>query len=263
MSSKNFQCPRCFKRCGNAGALKTHMKSHKSEPKSGSLLKWIVKRKPAKIEKKQRPKEPIELQPILKTRQLKLRNPPVRESAVVANPVRPRPPRKPRKSKQAPIDTSPFVAPSHLTASDLDRRSPQFRIAHVQHFRALKDDFPILDKKMYHQVNKSSLGVSLRWFQTWFNQYEEESEYEEVVIPKKQQSAKRKREVSNAADSKRAKPNRKPRISIPKKSAPRANNQVPKKRPRASMDVPGPPTGPPPKRLKPNQFKPSSIPSRR
>ena len=28
MSNKQFECPRCFKRCGNAGALKTHMKTH-------------------------------------------------------------------------------------------------------------------------------------------------------------------------------------------------------------------------------------------
>ena len=28
MSNKQFECPRCYKRCGNAGALKTHMKTH-------------------------------------------------------------------------------------------------------------------------------------------------------------------------------------------------------------------------------------------
>ena len=53
----------------------------------------------------------------------------------------------------------------------------------------------------------------------------------------------------------------KPRI--PKKSAPRANNELPKKRAQASMDVPEPPPGPPPKRFKSNQTKPSSIPSQR
>ena len=36
--------------------------------------------------------------------------------------------------------------------------------------------------------------------------HEEESEYEEVVIPKKQQPSKRKRGVTKAADSKRTKP---------------------------------------------------------
>jgi len=113
MSKKQFECPRCFKRCGNAGALKTHMKKHKKpEPKSGSMLKWVVKR--VKSESKPKPKMAIELKPIVKTRQLKLRKAPVREPTVVANPVRPRPPRAPRRSKQPAIDTSPFVAPARL-----------------------------------------------------------------------------------------------------------------------------------------------------
>ena len=95
---------------------------------------------------------------------------------VVANPAHSRPPRRPRRSKQPPIDVSPFVAPARLTASDLDKRSPQYRIAHVQHFRALKADFPVLDKKMYQESNKASLGVSLRRFQEWFQQYEKDLE---------------------------------------------------------------------------------------
>ena len=71
MSTKQFECPRCYKRCGNAGALKTHMKTHKtSEPKSGSMMKWIVKR--VKPESKPKPKMPIELKPIVKAGQLKL-----------------------------------------------------------------------------------------------------------------------------------------------------------------------------------------------
>ena len=91
MSNKQFECPRCYKRCGNAGALKTHMKTHKKpEPKSGSMLRWVVKR--VKSESKPKPKMAIELKPIVKTRQLKLRKPTVRELTVVTNPVRPRPP---------------------------------------------------------------------------------------------------------------------------------------------------------------------------
>ena len=71
MPNEKFTCPRCFKRCGNAGALKTHMKTHKKpEPKSGSLMKWIVKREPVKSESKQKLKEAIELKPFRKTRQL-------------------------------------------------------------------------------------------------------------------------------------------------------------------------------------------------
>ena len=125
------------------------------------------------------------MKPIRKQRQLKLRKPAVREPTVFVNPAHPRPPRRPR-SKQPPIDVSPFVAPARLTASDLDKRSPQYRIAHVQHFRALKADFPVLDKKMYHESKKASLGVSLRRFQEWFQQYEKD--LERVRKPKPNQS---------------------------------------------------------------------------
>ena len=67
VANKQFECPRCYKRCGNAGALKTHMKTHeKPEPKSGSMLKWVVKL--VKSEIKPKPKMAVELKPILKTR---------------------------------------------------------------------------------------------------------------------------------------------------------------------------------------------------
>ena len=93
---------------------------------------------------------------------------------------------------------------------------------------------------------------------------EEDSEYEEILIPKKK-DVKRKRGANEVANSKRIKPNPKPQIRIPKKSVRPAmpNNQAPKKRLRTSMGPPGPPSGPPPKRFKPNQSKPSSFPSRR
>ena len=120
------------------------------------MLKWVVKR--VKPEKKPKPKMAIEPKPIVKNQQLKLRKAIVRDPTVVTNPVRPRPPRRPRRSKQPPIYTNPFVAPARLN-------DPQFRVAHTQYFNSLKSDFPFLDKTMYHKVNKSCLGVSLRRFQ--------------------------------------------------------------------------------------------------
>ena len=72
------------------------------------------------------------------------------------------------------IDQGTFVAPAELVAPDLDKKSPHFRVAHVRHFRKLKANFPMLDKKMYHEANESSLGVKLRRFQAWFQQYEED-----------------------------------------------------------------------------------------
>ena len=186
MSYKQFECPQCYKRCGNAGAL-THMKTHeKPEPKSGSMLKWLVKR--VKSEIKPKPKMAIELKPILKTRQLKLRKPTIREPTVVSNPVRPRPPRRPRKSKQPPVDTwyQPFCSTRAVDRTDLDKKSPQFRIAHVQHFESLKSDFPVLDKMIYHEINKACLGVSLRRFQQWFQQYDEDLRKVNKPKPKKE-----------------------------------------------------------------------------
>ena len=100
MPNEKFTCPRCFKRCGNAGALKTHMKTHKKpETKSGSLMKWIGKREPVTSESKQKPKEAIELELIRKIQQLKLRKPIIREPTIVTNTLRPRPLRAPQRSQ--------------------------------------------------------------------------------------------------------------------------------------------------------------------
>ena len=157
MSNKQFECPRCYKRCGNAGALKTHMKTHeKPEPESGSMLKWVVKR--VKSEIKAKPKMAVELKPVLKTRQLKLQKPTIREPTVVSNLMRPRPPHRHRKSKQLPVDTSPFATPARLADPDLDKKSQQFRIAHIQHFKSLKSDFPILDKKCITKLTRHVSG---------------------------------------------------------------------------------------------------------
>ena len=128
MSTKAFQCPQCGKQYGIAGALKTHMKSHKKpEPKSGSLLMFL-KRTPAESKKKAKPS--IELKPLKKMRQLRLRKKVKPALTVVSNPAAPRPPRLPRGSKQEPIDSSAFIAPFELVAPDLNQKSPHFRIAH-------------------------------------------------------------------------------------------------------------------------------------
>ena len=59
---------------------------------------------------------------------------------------------------------------------------------------------------------------------------EEDSDYEEIVIPKKKQ-AKRKLKLNEVASSKRIKTNPKHQMRISKKLLPRAmpNNQTPKK----------------------------------
>ena len=79
---------------------------------------------------------------------------------------------------------------------------------------------------------------------------EEDSDFKEIMIPKKKQ-AKRKRGSNEAASLKRIKPNPKPQIRIPKKLVSRTitNKQASRKRTQASMDPPGPPSGPPGKRF--------------
>ena len=93
---------------------------------------------------------------------------------------------------------------------------------------------------------------------------EEDSEYEEILILKKK-DVKRKRETNEIANSKRIKPNPKPKIRIPQKLVRPAmpNNEAPKKWPRTSMGLPGPPSGTPSTRFKSNQSKPSSFHRRR
>ena len=148
------------------------------------MLKWVVKR--VKSEIKPKPEMAIELKPILKTRQLKLRKPTIREPTVLSNSVRAQPLRRPRKSNQPPVDTSPFAATVRLTDPDLDKKPPKFRISHVQHFESLKSDFPVLDKTIYHEVNQACLGVSLRRFEQWFQQHDEDLRKVNRPKPKKE-----------------------------------------------------------------------------
>ena len=90
MFSKIYACLIYRKRCGNSGALKIHIKLHKRpEPQFSSLLKW-VKLAPVKSTAKKEPPA-IEMKPIRRMRQLKLREDP--PATVVSNPVPPRPPR--------------------------------------------------------------------------------------------------------------------------------------------------------------------------
>ena len=125
-------------------------------------------------------------------------------------------------SKQPSIDASLFVAPACLVAPDLYKRSPQYHIAHVQHFKELKADSPVWDKAINHEANKSSFDTTKvlllsRRKKEKLNERdafsdeeysdEEDSEYEQVVTPKKNQRAKRKRGANEEASFKRIKPN--------------------------------------------------------
>ena len=89
---------------------------------------------------------------------------------------------------------------------------------------------------------------------------EEDSDYEEVVIPK----VKRKRDIEEEnSNVKRTKLTPKPKI--PKMHPSRAipTTMSPKRRPRVSKGAPGHPPGKPSERFRPSKSKPSSISSRR
>ena len=122
-------------------------------------------------------------------------------------------------------ELSPFMAPASLTSPDLDKKSPEFRLAHMRFYNELKNLFPILNKKAYHEANKNHLGVKLRRFQRWFHSQASDKE----AIKAK---TKPKRKITSSG-----KPAKKPRLLIPKKSA----------RQRRAQEPPGPPPGPPPK----------------
>ena len=81
---------------------------------------------------------------------------------------------------------NPFRAPENLVADNLDKKSLEFRIAHVRYFRTLKQTkFPFLDKKMYYEANEQTLGVGIRRFQQFFNEYEEDKvKVEKKLNPK-------------------------------------------------------------------------------
>ena len=168
---QKFQCGKCHRICGNEGALKTHMKSCQRAVESPSLLKFLTKRAVKK--------PPIQLpvsRPKAKQSKLVAKPRPVPRVAVrkpfepARKKSKPKPPRPPRLPRSKPVrDISQFIAPSKLTDPKLDRRSPEFRLAHVRYYGKLKAQFPFLDKIMYHEANKAALGVEVRRFRQFLN----------------------------------------------------------------------------------------------
>ena len=129
MPKVNHTCPKCGKKCGNAGAFKIHIQTHdQKEPPASSLLRFLKRAPPKKFS--------IEMKPMKKekkSKQVKLfaMKRPI-PSGPRVNPL-PEPPPPPRRPRSKPIsDLNPFLAPDDLTAENLDEKSPQFRIAHVR-----------------------------------------------------------------------------------------------------------------------------------
>ena len=166
-----FVCTRCGKRCTNAGGLATHMKTHTKQKVDSPFVLRFFKRAPAKkiavlLKPMKNNPQQIKLRP--KSRPKPLR--PSKISRPAAPPIPsedlpPPPPRRPRSTCSSTSDLSHYVAPESIISSNLDKRSPEFRVDHVRYFRKLKEDgFPMLDMTAYYTANESSLGVKLRRF---------------------------------------------------------------------------------------------------
>ena len=165
----SFVCPKCRKRYKNAGALATYKKSHDKEVKSGSLLQFFKKhsRKATTVT--------IELKPLTnkeRTSSIKPSPPSFAPSRNVtqSKPKHPpAPPKRPWGSKnRVDVDSAHLQAPAEITAAHLDKRSPEFRVAHVRYFNYLKAErFPMIDKTMYFRANESVLGVKVRRCRGW------------------------------------------------------------------------------------------------
>ena len=170
MMSFQYICGKCGESCKNAGGLATHMKTHKEKSVASLSLLKFLKRTPAK-------KIPIELKPIKsKPKQVKFKSsvtpssissPDVPSNKILSPKMRPIPPPAPLPRRNS--EWSPFMAPASLISPDLDRRSPEFRLAHMRFYTELEILFPMLNKKAYYDANKSHLGVGLIWFQQWFD----------------------------------------------------------------------------------------------
>ena len=161
-----FVCTRCGKKCKNADGLATHMETQTKRKVVGSTsLLRFVKRAPAK-------KFPIELDPIKKKpQQIKLRpksnpkplrprNKPTVTAPLIPSENIPPPPRRPR-SYSFTSDLSHYIGPENIISSSLDKRSPEFRVAHLRYFQKLKQESVLmLDKASYHTTNASLLEIA-------------------------------------------------------------------------------------------------------
>ena len=165
---------------------------------------WVVKH--LKSEIKPSAKMGIELNPIVKTRQVKLRKPLVREPTVVTNPVHPHAPRRPRTNNHRLMLALLYQLLNGWPIFIL--KSDHRNFESLTSFKALKSKF-VWGKKGLFDMNKV---FPLTWWKkeklserenfSDEDSDEEDSDYEEFVVPKKKQ-AKRKREANEAASPKR------------------------------------------------------------
>ena len=101
------------------------------------------------------------------------------------------------------------MAPASLTSPDLDKKSPEFRLAHMRFYNELKNLFPMLNKKAYYEANKSHLGVKLRRFQQWFHSQASDKEAIKAKTKPKPELVRKQNKVEFQADRTRYTPQNK------------------------------------------------------
>ena len=101
------------------------------------------------------------------------------------------------------------MAPATLISPDLDKKSPEFRLAHMRFYSELKTSFPMINKKAYYEANKSYLGVGLRRFQQWFDTEESDKQLIKAKSKPKPEIVRRHNKVEYQADRTRYTPQQK------------------------------------------------------
>ena len=96
------------------------------------------------------------------------------------------------------------MAPASLTSPDLDKKSPEFRLAHMRFYNEFKNLFPMLN-----EANKSHLGVKLRRFQQWFHSQASDKEAIKAKTKPKPELVRKQNKVEFQADRTRYTPQNK------------------------------------------------------
>ena len=121
-------CPKCGKKCGNQGSMRRHMMTHDEKPESPSWLRFFKKAPPPKFYGRTEihcAKADQASPQSDHSGQFQLSSSPID----VKSSPRPPPPN---------VDMVHYMSPLDLTDPNLNKKSPQFRLAHVRYFEKLK-----------------------------------------------------------------------------------------------------------------------------
>ena len=142
------------------------MKVHLGEPEAPSLMKWLKKSQPKNTSQKSSiaAKKPSQKKKSHRQITFKIKKQPRDIISLRPKPSSSNPPPPPRLPRSKPYsDLSVFKAPSELIGPDLNTRSPEFRLAHVQYFEKLSLKYPKskpkLPRKRPYRDQKQKSGL--------------------------------------------------------------------------------------------------------